>query len=323
VWTPKLYLLNSATEDMSLRIEDESDLETFHFFTGTVLYSEYGLATTKCDANVFHYPFDEHSCDIDIYSGYSDDYMIVKVVDYQYTLPTDNNKEWKIIGISKKNATFSSKVTYSRVIFTIHFQRKPAFLNLNILVPIIGLGVMNPIVFVLPESSGERMSVAVTILLALVFFLTMVTDRLPPISDPISMLNITIMTQVGNSILILIATILTMIVFEKSEKNASVPIRVQKLMMFLKCFSKPAHDWNVDRVERRKRDSQDESLSTNTHSDIIDRFENKEDINEKNQLKTVNLVTWKDVGKAINQICLTIFAFLIILNWFLYLIVIV
>lgn len=69
----------------------------------------------------------------------------------------------------------------------------------------------------------------------------MVAERLPPISDPISILNMNIMTQIVNSILILIFTILTMIIFDKVQKNAPVPIRMRLMTLFFKCFLKRVH----------------------------------------------------------------------------------
>jgi hypothetical protein len=319
VWTPKLYLLNSATKDMALNMAD--DVDTIHFADGAVLYAELGLATTKCDADVFHYPFDEHSCILDIFGGQSVNFMIVQAINYQYTLATDTNKEWTIMGISKENATFKAKVDFSHVLFTIHFKRKPMFLILNILTPIMVLGLINPVVFVLPEPSGERVSLAVTILLALVFFLTMVSDRLPPISDPISMLNITIMAQVVNSISILIFAIFTMIIFDKKEKNTSVPARVCKLILTLKCKLKKVHYRTSIHLEREVAEHNDDPVCMESES--IDHLEEKPGLNVKTQLKMFDLITWGDVGNLVNRVCLIVFSFLIILNWILYLIVMI
>jgi hypothetical protein len=320
VWTPKMYLLNSATNDMTLGMENENDLDTIHFADGTVLHAEYGLTTTKCDADVFRYPFDKHSCNLEIFSGQSVDYMILKAVDYKYTLPTDTNKEWRITNISKKNQTTTTNPTFSRVIFTIHFKRKPTFLVLNILTPIIGLGLINPVVFVLPESSGERVSLAVTILLALVFFLNMVSDRLPQISDPISMLNITIMVQVGNSILILVLTILTIIIFEKAEKKAPIPNRICKLILILKCIRNRVHHRDSVQLESQTTEHIDDQICNKTSSNVVDNCEKEEDLNVMNDFERVYSTTWEDVGNATNQICLTVFSLSMIFNWLLFLV---
>lgn len=50
----------------------------------------------KCDADIFYYPFDRHSCSWDILSGLNVEYTVMQAMNYEYTLQADTNKEWII-----------------------------------------------------------------------------------------------------------------------------------------------------------------------------------------------------------------------------------
>lgn len=319
VWIPKLYLQNSATEDVAIKMGDPTERKTLHFANGNVLYLESGLATTRCDADIFYYPFDQHSCDLDVFSELIVEYMTLGARDFNYEFPLDSNKEWIIVEISKKNATtiIANTLKYDRVIFTIKFKRKPTFLILNILTPIIGLGLINPVVFVLPESSGERVSLAVTILLTVVFFLNVVADRLPPISDPISMLNISIMTQIVFSLLILIFTILTMIIFDKAGKNTPIPKTGRKLILTLKYFANKRGKNKVSNNltgERLKRQLEGNFEQKNNEVTNGEPGENT----QEDQINNHDLFTWQELGNLTNKACWRVFLLLIVVNWVLY-----
>lgn len=109
---------------------------------------ESGLTTTNCNADIFRFPFDQHSCTFELVSILSENHLVMDIGYLQFVFPSDTNKQWKIVYISKKRSkhTFSSKFINSMAVFTIHFERKPTFLVLNILIPVIGLGLVNPLV---------------------------------------------------------------------------------------------------------------------------------------------------------------------------------
>ena len=185
LWQPKIFLQNSVTEEWIINTEANRNIDAFIYANGTVLTAVAGLTETKCDADIFYYPFDRQSCSWDLLSGLNVQSTVMQAVNYEYTLQAYTNKEWISENLKRINTVLTSSFNVSRVVFILTFKRRPSFLILNILTPVIGLGLLNPVVFALPESSGERVSLSVTILLTLVFYLNMIADRLPPINDPI------------------------------------------------------------------------------------------------------------------------------------------
>ena len=70
------------------------------------------------------------------------------------------------------------------LVVNIGFQRQANFLIINVLLPILMMATMNILVFVIPPESGERISHAITVLLAVAVYLTIVEENLPKSSSP-------------------------------------------------------------------------------------------------------------------------------------------
>ncbi|OWF42827.1 Neuronal acetylcholine receptor subunit alpha-7 [Mizuhopecten yessoensis] len=57
------------------------------------------------------------------------------------------------------------------------------------------IGLLTPVVFLLPASSGERINYSITMFLSLTVYMTIVSDSIPKVSEP--MAGITYFTLVG------------------------------------------------------------------------------------------------------------------------------
>lgn len=304
---------------MFLRFTDDEDQLTMHFANGQAYLLESGLTTTNCNADIFRFPFDQHSRTFELVSILSENYLVMDIGYLQFVFPSDTNKQWKIVYISKKRSkhTFSSKFINSMVVFTIHLEKKPTFLVLNILIPVICLGLVNPLVFVQPESSGERVSLSVTLLLALIFFLNLVSERLPPINDPISMLNISIITQVIISIFILVFAILTMIINEKALTHAEVPKTMRRLAeSWISLTKRNRSKNNAIRIKTFNAENVNNGTNMPKNDSEEDDKVSIEGIAEKERMT----VTWHTIGNLTSRMCLKLFSFLMVFNWALYLV---
>ena len=112
--------------------------------------------SAKCKADIFYYPFDRHSRSWDLLSGYtcSVQAVVVEALSYVYALHQDTNKEWTFENMKRMNTILVGSFNVSSVVLTATFKRKPSFLILNILTSVIGLGLLNPIVFALVGREG-------------------------------------------------------------------------------------------------------------------------------------------------------------------------
>ena len=79
---------------------------------------------------------------------------------------------------------------YPDVTFTIHMRRGSLFYVVNLIAPCFLIFVISFLGFFLPVESGDKVNLETTILLALVVFLLMVGETMPPIPDVIPILGV-------------------------------------------------------------------------------------------------------------------------------------
>ena len=151
-------------------------------FDGTIIWKPYQVFQSQCSIDVTYFPFDTQTCNIQftMWSHYT----------YQVTLSSSSssvemddykvNKVWKITSTSQNidNSGSNSIVTY-----TLNLKRKPGFYVGNLVTPILFLGVLNILVFIIPADAGEKMSYCVTVALGFIVFLTIISSELPANSD--------------------------------------------------------------------------------------------------------------------------------------------
>lgn len=89
---------------------------------------------------------------------------------------------------------------WSHVIYTIRLQRESKFFRETIILPAVFLTVLMATVSWLHPASGEKMTLAVSNLLALILFQQLVADSMPPIGDNTSIIGTTDSFTVNTSV---------------------------------------------------------------------------------------------------------------------------
>lgn len=134
------------------------------------------------------------------------------------------------MGVLVNNEAASHNTTeLSFIQVEVTLARRPTFIVVNIILPIAIMGFLNICVFVLPADSGERMSYAVTILLSMAVYLTIVSDNIPKTSRPVPLLCYFLGAHVLLSSTICFATILNCRLFYKDE-NISLPSWIKMIV---------------------------------------------------------------------------------------------
>ena len=104
------------------------------------------------------------------------------------------NGEWIVTGTNTEFHHLADTVDgvthyFPQVYFNVFIRRRPAYYILNRILPVVLSSFLVVVVFVLPSESGEKVSYALTELLALAFLLTLITDYMPSTSITISVLG--------------------------------------------------------------------------------------------------------------------------------------
>ncbi|XP_069103850.1 acetylcholine receptor subunit alpha-like [Argopecten irradians] len=229
LWNPALMVSNpSGNENIGKRfttgkVRGTSDGK--QFVTVTVMTS------TTCQPDMNLYPFDRHDCTIKLASSdYISNEVFITPVDDSEISDLEDISQWNVLEFYTNNGT---EVLSSVATFGVIFQRKPEFIIVNLLTPIILLCFLNLSVFLLPPQSGERVSFSVTMFLSFSVYMTLISEKLP-ITNPVSIFTKYLMCNVGYSALILFTTVIGLR-FHMAKIDEQMPVWLSK--MFCTCRS--------------------------------------------------------------------------------------
>ena len=197
---------------------------TEKYKTRVILYSNgmhYWLSpsafTSTCKIDITYFPFDKQICVLKYGSWAYDASGIDMKADGNPVITAQyiNSSEWEVVEGSKlRNSVKYACCPYPYIDVTIKLvlKRKPLYYIFNVITPCLVLAVTILFGFFLPPESGERISLTITILLAVAVFLQLVSDSLPRNSDSIPILAVFYMVIMTESALSLITTC-TVLVF--------------------------------------------------------------------------------------------------------------
>ena len=194
VWLPGVQLMNTAGKGNVFKTEDNAHVIVSN--DGSVNWPPGSEISFSCNLDLTKYPFDEQLCTLTLaLLSYSTDTKFSLEHGSRIDKDSfyDKNEEWHLDTAYLTEGILRAWGTSS---LHIHFllRRRPTFVILNIILPVILLAFLNVLTFLIPVSSGQRISYAVTMLLSLTVFLSIVSDRIPHSADNIP--HVTIYTCV-------------------------------------------------------------------------------------------------------------------------------
>ena len=111
----------------------------------------------------------------------------------------EKNVEWDVPKISvERHVEFYGccPEPYPDIAFSIHLTRKPSYYITNIIVPSLIITVLVVLGFILPVSSGEKVSLEITVMLAISVFQLLAADKLPPSADSTPLIGMVMLSVV-------------------------------------------------------------------------------------------------------------------------------
>ncbi|XP_054611595.1 neuronal acetylcholine receptor subunit alpha-10 isoform X1 [Dunckerocampus dactyliophorus] len=181
VWRPDIVLYNSADDEFSSSMETNVVLRN----DGQVMWDQPAITKSSCSVDVAFFPFDVQQCHLTFGSwthngNQMDLFNALDSADLADFIP---NVEWEILGMpAKKNVILYGCCSdpYPDITFTLHLKRRASFYIFNLLIPCMMISFLAPLGFYLPADSGEKVSLGVTVLLALTVFQLLVAESMPP-----------------------------------------------------------------------------------------------------------------------------------------------
>lgn len=152
---------------------------------GHIMWDSPAITKSSCKVDVSYFPFDGQQCRLTFgswtYNG--------NQIDLHNRLDTGDltdfveNVEWEVLGMpaTRNVITYGCcSEPYPDVTYTLLLRRRASFYIFNLLLPCIMVSFLAPLGFYLPADSGEKVSLGVTVLLALTVFQLLVAESMPP-----------------------------------------------------------------------------------------------------------------------------------------------
>ncbi|XP_061195307.1 5-hydroxytryptamine receptor 3A-like [Saccostrea echinata] len=284
MWRPRLFSSNAFDTFALDTLESNS---VVYSYDGTALYILGVRSSTLCSPNSRYFPFDIHTCYIDIIplSSIHEVYFVANgVIDKVY----EENPLWKLLSF---NTSADNDEHFETSVFriAIRLQRRHSFLLMNIFAPIVFLAIVNLGVFILPVESGERISFSLTVLLSFAVFLTLVTGNTPKSSITVSLFSIYMLIVLTYSTLITFSVIIVVDIHftENGEKPKSPLSR-----MFV---------WFVHRT-----------LTSNCRSTEIDIIAEEFDMDEFQEKRQTSCANYKTISLMLDNFFVLFYTFLFV-----------
>ncbi|XP_065061780.1 neuronal acetylcholine receptor subunit alpha-7-like [Rhopilema esculentum] len=191
IWTPDIVLYNSADNRGRGILETSMTTNIIVSSDGSCSWFCPLILETECGVDIKYFPFDRQVCPMRFglwtYSGLMVNFSIVR--DSGDTKNLVPSGEWNLEAMPGWRKVFfydcCPNVPYPVIDYDVIIIRRTSFYLLNLIWPGILIAVLAAITFLLPPESGERIGLGITNLLAMMVFLLLISESIPPTSDAV------------------------------------------------------------------------------------------------------------------------------------------
>ena len=230
VWVPEIILLNPTEKAKSLGLDWN---KIRYYSTGLAQWFPGDLIRATCTIDVYNFPFDTQVCDLQM-QAYGYGTTELQLISSRTDVDTSAMAPHSSWIISETKAYVTEALFSSQAVFRFHFERRPQFVIVNVILPILLMCFLNVMVFLLPVDSGERIGFAITVLLAIAVYMTIVSDNLPKTSEPLPLISYFLIICLIVSVLITVVTVLNLRLFHK-DSDEPVPRWLIRVYNTLTC----------------------------------------------------------------------------------------
>ncbi|ESO82690.1 hypothetical protein LOTGIDRAFT_77112, partial [Lottia gigantea] len=153
-------------------------------YSGVIDWEPDYTLTTGCKIDVTMFPVDVQNCSINIISWMTTDRDIkVSASEMDLSSIIADNGQFDILSTNVSEQQYPLSGNPSQLlhttIFHLYLKRKATFYLMNVVGPISVIAFLCGMSFLVPPESGEKLTVAITVLLSLTVFLGAISDLLP------------------------------------------------------------------------------------------------------------------------------------------------
>ncbi|CAF0856859.1 unnamed protein product [Brachionus calyciflorus] len=255
IWTADVVLYNNADGDYHVSTQTKA---TVHY-DGRIIWEPPMIYKSYCSINIEYYPFDIQDCymkfgtwtfnggliDLEHLNKSQSDpinYKLTHEVSTQiYTVETGidmsdyyESVEWDILSIpAQKNVKYYDCCIepFVDIHFNITLRRKTLFYTVNLIIPCVNISFLSVLVFYLPSSSGEKITLGIYVLVALLVFYLLLIELIPPTSLVIPLLGKYLLFTLILVNLSILLSIFILNLHHRNPKTHKMPLWMRNLLL--------------------------------------------------------------------------------------------
>ena len=142
--------------------------------------------------------------------------------------------EWDIMAVPATRNIVKNPYSdefYPDITFNITLKRKTLFYTCNLIIPCVGISFLTVLTFYLPSESGEKISLCISILLALTVFVLLLNDLIPPTSLVVPLIGKYLLFTVIIVTLSNLVSVIVLNVHFRSQTTHKMPMWSRQLFL--------------------------------------------------------------------------------------------
>ncbi|XP_060078753.1 neuronal acetylcholine receptor subunit alpha-10-like [Ylistrum balloti] len=241
VWLPDTFIYNNADDGSTGFMQGTYVLVNYN---GTVKWPVPVKLKSSCKVDITYFPFDDQECILRfgswIYSGLWMDYFSehnetpINLGNYV------DNSEWDLLSVKlKKNIRTHSCCPdpHPDMTYVLHIRRKTFYYIFNIIVPCVMLSTLTLLTFWLPPTSGEKITLGLSVFLAFSMFMLLIAEEVPATSEAVPLIGIYLCVVMTMTSLSVIMAVMVINLYNRGMKTRRAPNWLRHVA--LKWLSRP------------------------------------------------------------------------------------
>ncbi|XP_066271923.1 neuronal acetylcholine receptor subunit beta-4-like isoform X1 [Branchiostoma lanceolatum] len=226
IWRPDVVLFNNADGNYDIQLMTKAWVQS----DGHVHWAPPVVYGSACFIVVKYFPFDRQNCTMKFGSWtYDADELDLTLLDGEAQMHRyKQNGEWDILRSPNRKYNADNRVYVN---FDFIIKRKPLFYTINLIIPCILITSLSVLIFYLPADEGEKVTLGITVLLALIVFLLLIADIIPPTSLDVPLIGkYLLFTMIFVSVAI-VATVYVLNVHHRTSSTHDMPDWVKAVFL--------------------------------------------------------------------------------------------
>ncbi|XP_038623209.1 neuronal acetylcholine receptor subunit beta-4 [Tachyglossus aculeatus] len=230
IWLPDIVLYNNADGTYEVSLYTNAVVR----FNGSIFWLPPAIYKSACKIEVKHFPFDQQNCTLKFRSWTYDHTEIDLVLKNSMASMDDftPSGEWDIVALPGRRTVNPLDPSYVDVTYDFIIKRKPLFYTINLIIPCVLITSLAILVFYLPSDCGEKMTLCISVLLALTVFLLLISKIVPPTSLDVPLIGKYLMFTMVLVTFSIVTSVCVLNVHHRSPSTHSMPPWVK--LVFLK-----------------------------------------------------------------------------------------